>query len=112
MSGGATILEKVHFAIEHLLDTPDGWRPLVREMAARWPDDSASEIVYALVKAASEIESMFGEGSPARSGAEKGWRLAALLGLDFYAMEELGLPRAKAAHLEGYWKIDPYFREL
>lgn len=112
MSGGATSLDKVHFAIEHLLDAPNGWRPLVREMVRRWPEARASELVYVLVSAATEIEAMFAEGSPARDGAEHGWRLAALLGVDFYAMEAVGLPHATAADIPGYWKIDPYFRDL
>lgn len=112
MSGGASVLDKVHFAIEHLLDAPDGWRPLVRELVARWPEAPAAELVYVLVTAAAEIEAMFGPGSPAREGAAQGWRLAALLGVDFYAMERLGLPRARARDLPGYWKIDPWFRDL
>ncbi len=112
MSGGAASLDKVHFAIERLLDTPNGWRPLVRDMVSRWPDARASELVYVLVSAATEIEAMFAEGSPARDGAAHGWRLAALLGVDFYAMDAVGLPHATAADMRGYWKIDPYFRDL
>ncbi len=112
MSGGASDLDKVHFAIERLLDAPDGWRPLVREMVTRWPEAPAGELVYALVTAAAEIEAMFSPGSPARDGAAQGWRLAALLGVDFYAMDILGLPHGRAGDLPGYWKIDPWFRDL
>ncbi|GAB4384456.1 hypothetical protein [Albidovulum sp.] len=112
MPVGASALDKVHYAIEHLLDAPDGWRPLVRNMVARWPDDPALELIFALSTAANEIERMFAAGSPAREGAQRGWKLAALLGLDLYAMELLGLPRARAGDFNGYWAIDPFFREL
>ncbi|MDI3338441.1 hypothetical protein QKW60_18675 [Defluviimonas aestuarii] len=105
-------LEKVHFAIEQLLDTPEGWRPLVRNLVARWPDAPAAELVYVLVSAASEIEATFAAGSPAHESAAKAWRLAALLGVDFYAMDAAGLTCARAADMVDYWNIDPYFRDL
>jgi len=105
-------IDKIQFAVERLLDAPDGWRSLVRDMVARWPEAPSGELVYAIVTAASEIESMFGPGSPARDGALRGWRLAGLLGVDLYAMEAVGMPHASAADLAGYWKIAPYFRDL
>lgn len=112
MTGGAPSLDKVHFAIEHLLEAPDGWRAVVRDMVGRWPDAPASELIFALVSAATEIEAMFAPGSPSRDGAEHGWRMAALLGVDLYAMEAIGLPRAVARDFARYWAIDPYFRDL
>ncbi len=112
MTGGATNLDKTHFAIEHLLAAPDGWRGLVRAMVSRWPDAPASEMIFALASAAAEIEAMFAKGSPSREGAEHGWRMAALLGVDLYAMEAIGLPRTRARDFVGYWRIDPYFRDL
>ena len=112
MSDGVGPSDRLHFAIARLLDTPDGWRPLVREMVARWPEGPASELIYVIVAVANEIEATFAPGSPAREGAERGWRLAALLGVDFHAMDMVGLPHAKAADLPAYWKIDPYFRDL
>ena len=112
MSDGVGPSDKLHFAIEHLLDTPDGWRSLVREMVVRWPDAPAAELVYTLVATATEIEATFAKGSPAREGADRAWRLAALLGVDFYAMDSAGLPHRKAADLPAYWTIDPFFRDL
>lgn len=105
-------VDRVQFAIECLLDGPGGWRPLVREMVARWPEASAGEIILALVTAASSIEQMFGPGSPSREGAMQGWRLAALIGADLHAMATLGLPHDTAGDLARYWKIDPWFRDL
>lgn len=110
--GASGVLDKVQFAIERLLDTPEGWRPLVREMVARWPEAPAGEVMLAIVAAATEIERMFGPGSPSREGAAQGWRLAALVGADLYAMEEVGLPHATAGDLRRYWKIDPWFLDL
>ena len=102
----------VQFAIEHLLDTPGGWRTLVRGMVGRWPEPPAGELILAIVTAAAEIEATFGPGSPARDGAERGWRLAGLLGVDLYAMQAAGMAHGRAGDLPGYWKIDPYFRDL
>lgn len=104
--------EKVQFAIERLLDAPDGWRPLVREMVGRWPEAPPGELILALVTAAAEIEAMFGPGSPARDGAAQGWRLAGLLGVDLYAMQAVGMAHATAADLARFWTIDPWFRDL
>ncbi|MBS0574601.1 MAG: hypothetical protein JSS08_15265 [Proteobacteria bacterium] len=111
-TGGAAGLDKVHFAIGRLLGAPEGWRPLVREMVARWPDAAPGEIIFTIVSAATEIEATFAPGSPAREAADHGWRLAALVGTDLYAMEAIGLPRARAADLAAYWQIDPFFRDL
>lgn len=105
-------MDKVHFAITHLLGRQDGWRSLVRDMVGRWPEAPASELIFAIGSAACEIEKTFASGSPAREASDHGWRLAALLGADLYAMEMIGLPRSRAADLRAYWRIDPYFRDL
>jgi ABC-type sugar transport system substrate-binding protein len=111
-TGAPGDLDKVQFAIERLLDAPDGWRVLVRDMVGRWPEAPAGELILAIVTAAAEIEATFGPGSPARDGAGRGWRLAGLLGVDLYAMQAAGLPHGRAGDLPGYWTIDPYFRDL
>lgn len=105
-------MEKVHFAIERLLAQPEGWRALVREMVETWPEAPAGEVIFALTSAASEIEAMFAPGSAAREASDHAWRLAALVGVDLYAMEAIGLPRGRAADFRAYWRIDPYFRDL
>ena len=112
MPGGARSVDKVHFVIGRLLGAPDGWRALVRDMVATWPDAPATELIYAIVTAASEIEGTFAPGSPSRDASGHAWRLAALLGVDLYAMEALGLPHRRAGDFTVYWQIDPYFRDL
>ncbi len=110
--GGANSMDQVHFAIGTLLGQPDGWRAVVREMVAAWPEAPAGELILTLVTAASEIEGMFAPGSPSREASDHAWRLAALLGVDLYAMEAIGLPRGTAGDFAAYWRIDPYFRDL
>lgn len=105
-------MEKVHFAITRLMAAPEGWRSLVRDMVERWPDALATELIFAISSAASQIEATFGPGSPSREAAERGWRLAALIGSDLYAMQEIGLPSVRAGDLKAYWRIDPFFRTL
>lgn len=101
------------FALETLLSTPEGWRGLVRDAALRWPDAPPLAIVFAMVNASAQIEAIFAEGSPARSSAQHGFRLAGLLSADLYAMQVLGLPHGRAGDLCRYWRShDDYFLTL
>ncbi|TCO72002.1 hypothetical protein [Rhodovulum euryhalinum] len=101
------------FALEMLLSSPEGWRRFARDAAARWPATPPLAIVFALVNASAQIEAIFGEGSPARIAAQSGFRVAGLISADLYAMETLGLPRARAADLTAYWRAhDDYFLTL
>ncbi|WP_163535508.1 hypothetical protein [Frigidibacter albus] len=97
-------------AIETLLDGPDGWRPLGRDLVARWPEARALELIFAIVSAAEAIETMFAPGSPALASAAAGYKVAALLGVDLFAMQSLGLPHHAAADFIAYWRSDPWFR--
>jgi hypothetical protein len=104
--------ERVAFAIEHLMRADEAWRGLVRAMVERWPDEPPLELGFALVSAASAIETSFTSSSPARDAAMQGYRLAALLSMDVYAMQLLGLRHAAARDLLAYWEIDPFFARL
>ncbi|MCO8145090.1 hypothetical protein NHN26_07605 [Rhodovulum tesquicola] len=101
------------FALETLLSSPDGWRSFAREAAGRWPATPPLAIVFALVNASAQVEAIFSEGSPARTAAQHGFRVAGLISADLYAMETLGLKRARAADLVAYWRAhDDYFLTL
>lgn len=104
--------ERVAFAIEALLRVDGAWRGLVRDLVARWPDLPPLDLGLTLVSAASAIETAFSRGSPAHEGAAQGYRLAALLSMDVYAMQLLKMPSNRAADLLDYWKIDPFFERL
>lgn len=103
---------RVGYAIERLLAPHEAWRGLVREMVDLWPDEPPLEIGFSIVSAASAIEASFTPGGPAREAAATGYRLAALISVDVYAMEILGMPRGRAADLVAYWEIDPFFVRL
>jgi len=101
------------FALARLMAGGDGWRALVRELASRWPDAPALEIVLVLSAAAEAIGDLFVPTDDARSPAPLAWRLAALVACDVHAMARLGLPHDTAADLLAYWRVhDPYFLEL
>lgn len=101
------------FCIERLLSGADGWRSVVRDMAARWPDAPPMDMVFALVAAAEAIAGLFGPAGPARESATQAWRLAALLALDVYAMQQSGHPGARASDCVDYWRNkDRYFLDL
>lgn len=104
--------ERVAFAIERLLRSDGAWRSLVREMVSLWPEVPPLELGFALVSAASAIETSFTAASPARDAAAQGYRLAALVSMDVYAMELLQMPRGHARDLLAYWEIDPFFARL
>ena len=93
-----------------LLDGPNGWRPLARNLVAVWPAAPALELIFAIVSAAEAIETTFAPGSPAIAGAAAGYKVAALLGVDLFAMQSLGLPHHAAADFTAYWRADPWFR--
>lgn len=101
------------FAIERLLSGREGWRSVVRDMAARWPDAPPMELVFALVAAAEAIAGLFGPAGPAREAATHAWRLAALLSLDIYVIGGAGHPNARAADCTEWWQThDRYFLDL
>lgn len=112
--GGAAALQRIdamtRHAIETLLNGADGWRPLARDLVVAWPEAAALELIFAIVCAAEAIETMFAPGSPALSGAEAGYKVAALLGVDLFAMQSLGLPHRTAADFTAYWRADPWFK--
>ncbi len=100
-------------ALQILLAAPDGWRSVVRDLAAGWPAARPLELSYALVCAAQAIETNFDDDSPSRTASDKVLRLTALLSTDLYAMEVLEMPANCAADLRSYWTIhDPYFLQL
>ena len=103
---------RVGYAIERLLAPDEAWRGLVREMVALWPDEPPLEIVLAITSAAAAIEGSFAPGSPSREAAMAGYRLAALIGVDLYAMQLLGMAQGRTADLRAYWDIDPFFARL
>lgn len=104
--------ERVAFAIETLLRVDGGWRGLVRAMVMRWPEVPPLELGFSLVSAASAIETAFAPGSPTREASGQGYRLAALVSMDVYAMQLLKMRCNRAADLLDYWKIDPFFERL
>jgi hypothetical protein len=103
---------RVSFAIERLMEPGEGWRALVRDMVRRWPEVPPLEIALSVVSASSAIESAFTSSGEAGQAAMQGYRLAALVSVDFYAMQLLGMKRDRAADLLDYWDIDPFFARL
>jgi hypothetical protein len=112
MSGEREDDTQVGYAIELLLGGNEAWRDLVRNMVRRWPESAPLELVFSIVSAAAAIEENFRSGGAAHESAQRGYRVAALLAVDVYAMQILGMPRATGADCLAYWKHDPFFLEL
>lgn len=97
------------FAIEFLLSGRGSARGLVRELATRWPNRPALEFVLVLSLTASAIEETL-RGDEVNCMSRDAWRMAALLGVDLYDAQSLGLPHYSGADLLAYWHAqDPFF---
>jgi len=102
-----------HYAIETLFGNDDGWRSLTRDLVHLWPDAGILEICFALVVAASAVESNFNANSPSRAQSAQAYRLAALVSADLYAMAAIGGYGSRARDLASYWRDhDSYFLTL
>ena len=105
--------QMTEFAVAVLLAQGDGWRRVVRDLAIRWPETPALELVVALSSAAEAIGDLFLPTDSARSPAGMAWRLAALVACDIHAAQRLGYRCDTAADLLAYWQAeDRYFLDL
>ncbi len=83
---------------------------LVRTLAARWPDEPALAICFALTSAAFQLEEQFADQ---KTSSQLAYRIAALLAADVFALESMGQIPTKGHHLLKLWRReDPYFIEL
>ena len=100
--------ELAEFAIDFLVSGRGSARALTRELATRWPDHPALEYVLVLSLAANGIESTL-TGAEADRLAREAWQMAALLGVDLYDAQALGLPHRSGADLVRYWQTHDGF---
>lgn len=111
---GATIDKMIEFALQELLSGGDaGRRALVRRMCEKWPSASAQSVVFAICNAASMIEETIDSETDPKRLAAFGYKLAALVSADIYALQEMGKIPATAHDLLHFWRrVDGYFLEL
>lgn len=101
--------DMAEFAIDYLLTGRGSAQRLVRELAQRWPGRPALEYVLVLSLTANGIEETL-QGDEARRLAQDAWRMAALVGVDLFDAQALGLPHLDGTDLMGYWSAhDPFF---
>ncbi|TNF60515.1 MAG: hypothetical protein EP307_08440 [Rhodobacteraceae bacterium] len=93
-------------ALERLLEGPQSWHGLPMALAQQWPAAPAGEIIFALIAAAQAIEGHFLEGGPAHEAAVQGYRLAAVLGLDLYALQVVGISAPRGQDLLDWWETE------
>ena len=100
--------ELAEFAIDFLVSGRGSARALTRELATRLPGHPALEYVLVLSLAANGIESTL-TGAEADRLAREAWQMAALLGVDLYDAQALGLPHFSGADLLRYWQAHDGF---
>ena len=87
-------------------------RKLVYSMAMRWPGEPALHIAFAITSAAASLEDVL-HGTSVTNAASTGYRLAALVAADTYAIVCMGKPNPVGTDLLHFWRrVDPYFLRL
>lgn len=85
---------------------------LVCRLARRWPGEPALSIAFALTSAAAAVEDVVDTENAAKA-AQHGYRLAALVAADIFAVESMGQAPATGHDLLHFWRrVDPYFLNL
>ena len=110
----ASIDNMIEFALKQLLsDDERSRRALVRKMCTSNPSASAQAVVFAICNAASMIEDNFDARKDPKSLAAFGYKLAALVSADIYALEKMGKSPATAGDLLHFWRrVDGFFLDL
>ncbi len=96
------------FALHFLLSGQGDARRLAAEMAQQMPGLPALELIFVFASAASGLEEVF-SGTETKAIALDAWRMASLVGVDLYMMQELGLRRDLCADLLDYWRSEDGF---
>lgn len=109
MSQSVSVLDDLtEFAIQFLLAKQEAVSRLPYAMVKRSPNRPPLELVYALSMAAGGIQQML-QGADLSPRAAQAWQMAALLGVDLYMMQRLGLPTDSAGDLLAYWQVHDRF---
>lgn len=84
-------------------------RGIVRRMAEQWPNEQALGIALAITSAAASFEDVIDDAS-AGASAQRGYKLAALVAADAFAVQSMGQMPARGSDLLHFWRrVDPYF---
>lgn len=95
--------DMAEFAIDFLLSGRGSAHRLLQELALRWPQRPALEFALVMSLAANGIEANL-TGETATRLASDAWRMAAMLGVELYDAQALGLPHQTGADLIAYWQ--------
>lgn len=103
----------VEFALGELASGEDARiRALVRRAAARWPDEKALTICFALTSASASLDEAM-RGQSVRGAVDAGYRFAALVAADVLAIEAMRDGPVLGRDLGQFWRrVDPYFLNL
>ncbi|RGP38688.1 hypothetical protein D1012_00730 [Pseudotabrizicola alkalilacus] len=102
MSVGISDEDLIEMAVRALLSEEQDVRSLVGQLATRWPDAPALQIIHVLAMTAGTVEHMLAAPA-AKLAAQDAWRMAGLVGVDLCMMEYLALPHETAGDLLAYW---------
>lgn len=112
MNGSITD-EMSEFALVYLASGDEiKLRKLVYSMALRWPKEPALHIVFAITTATASVEDLL-DGATVKKSSSTGYRLAALVAADIYAITCMGKQNPIGSDLLHFLRrVDPYFLQL
>ena len=112
--GKPPLAEMQSFALIGLLKNSASKRgAVVREMCARWPDAPALSIVFAISKAAGQVEEIIHEAPTDNGIATSAYKLASILAVDIHAIENAGKNQVMARDLFEFWRnVDRWFLDI
>lgn len=99
---------RIEFVVQVLITGQGDLRRMVYDLAARWPDEPALDIIHVIAVAAGNLDCTLSGDHLSRATGEA-WRMAGLVGVDLAMMRRLGLPHDSGADLLAYWKVHDRF---
>lgn len=102
--------DMIDFAVARVSETPQGPRLVVADLARYWPDATGLQFIFVMVSAANAIEQVFHTEDTERNEVSQTLRMAALLGVDLFALQRRGNLAPTGRDLLAYWQeFDGFF---
>ncbi len=98
-----------HFAIMRTSEGSHGARRAVEGLARKWPNVTGLQFVFIMVSAASAIEDVFTESAQDIKSRDQAMRIAAVLAVDLFALQQRGNFAPTGRDLLAYWEEDDDF---
>ena len=100
--------DMIEHAMRVLLSDQQNARHLVWALVTQWTQVPPLQLVYVLSITAGTIEEMLAEPEH-RALAQEVWRMAGLVGVDLWMMQQMDLPATDLRDVMAYWLVHDRF---